>query len=120
MPTLESAETKAEKLCSVSSKYFIYVDWIHPTGKSADSLGSWWWDITRRLLELIQPSDYYPLLVFQAGSDEVDKKGIRVISKEFKTQGQLTDESRSANGVLLSSLSGRDEYWKEQEGPHQQ
>ncbi|KFV70255.1 hypothetical protein N307_10010, partial [Dryobates pubescens] len=48
-------------------------------------------NITRRLPKLILTSDYYPLLVIQAGSDEIDKKGTRVIKKEFTALGQLID-----------------------------
>lgn len=36
---------------------------------------------------------YYPLLVVQVGSDDVDKKGDKVIKKDFKALGQLVDET---------------------------
>lgn len=38
-------------------------------------LGAQLWDVTRRLHEPIQPSNYYPLLVFQGDCGDVDKKG---------------------------------------------
>ncbi|KFV65520.1 hypothetical protein N307_00492, partial [Dryobates pubescens] len=47
-------------------------------------------DIARRIPKLIHPSDYYPLLVIQAGRDEIDKKGTRAI-KEFRALGLLVD-----------------------------
>lgn len=34
---------------------------------------------------------YYPLLVVQVDSDDVDKKGARVIEKDFKALGLLVD-----------------------------
>lgn len=36
---------------------------------------------------------YYPLLVVQFGSDDVDKKGARVIKKDCKALGGLVDRT---------------------------
>ena len=38
-------------------------------------------DISRKLPGLIDPSDYYPLLIVQAGSDEVADRSLRAIKK---------------------------------------
>lgn len=46
-------------------------------------------DITRRLPELIEPSDYYPLLVVQVCSNEVDRKDTRAVLKDFMALGRL-------------------------------
>ncbi|KFP05974.1 hypothetical protein N300_12226, partial [Calypte anna] len=50
-------------------------------------------DISRRLPQLIQPSDYYPLLVVQAGSDDIAGRSTKVIKKDFKALGRLVDGS---------------------------
>jgi len=38
-------------------------------------------DISRKLPGLIHPSDYYPLLIVQTGSDEVADRSLRAIKK---------------------------------------
>ena len=42
-------------------------------------------DIARKLSRLVRPSDYYPLLLFHVGADEVAVSSPRV--KEFKALG---------------------------------
>ena len=44
-------------------------------------------DISRKPPGLIRPSDYYPLLIVQAGSDEVAEKSLRTIKKGFRRLG---------------------------------
>jgi len=44
-------------------------------------------DIARKLPRLVRPSDYYPLLLFHVGADEVAVSSPRVIKKEFKARG---------------------------------
>ncbi|KFV63962.1 hypothetical protein N307_13186, partial [Dryobates pubescens] len=81
-----------------------------PSHREVCSLpGVWVRDIARRIPKLIQPSDYCPLLVIQAGSEEIDKKGTRVIKKEFKDHGQLIDGAR-AQVVFCSVPSVAGEY----------
>jgi len=41
----------------------------------------------RKLPRLVRPSDYYPLLLFHMGADEVAVSSPRVIKKEFKALG---------------------------------
>ena len=48
-------------------------------------------DISRKLPGLICPSDYYPLLIVQAGSDEVAEKSLRTIKKDFRGLGWVVD-----------------------------
>ena len=48
-------------------------------------------DISRKLPGLIRPSDYYPLLVIQAGRDEVAEKSLRSIKKDFRGLGRVVD-----------------------------
>ncbi|RMB89236.1 hypothetical protein DUI87_34385 [Hirundo rustica rustica] len=46
-------------------------------------------NITERLPALIQPSDYYPLLIVQAGSDEIEKRSVKAIKRDFRALGQV-------------------------------
>ena len=59
-------------------------------------------DIARKLSRLVRPSDYYPLLLFHVGADEVAVSSPRVIKKEFKALGRLVKESGAQ--VIFSSL----------------
>jgi len=53
--------------------------------------GAWVRDISRKLPGLIRLSDYYPLLIIQAGSDEIAEKSLRSIKKDFRGLGQVVD-----------------------------
>jgi len=59
-------------------------------------------DITRKLPRLVQPSDYYPLLLFHVGGDEVAVRSPGVIKRDFRALGQLVRESGAP--VIFSSL----------------
>ncbi|XP_042671795.1 uncharacterized protein LOC122158835 [Centrocercus urophasianus] len=48
-------------------------------------------DISRKLPSLIRPSDYYPLLIVQAGSDEIPVRSQRIIKNDFRRLGKLVD-----------------------------
>ena len=50
-------------------------------------------DISRKLPGLIHPSDYYPLLIVQAGSDEVADRSLRAIKNDFRGLGRLVDNA---------------------------
>jgi len=54
------------------------------------------------LPRLVQPSDYYPLLLFHMGAGEVAVSSPKAIEKEFKALGQLVKESGAQ--VIFSSL----------------
>ena len=66
-------------------------------------------DISRRLPGLIRPSDYYPLLIIQAGSDEVAERSLRAIKKDFRGLGRVV-EGAGVQVVFSSipSVAGRD------------
>ncbi|KFP01907.1 hypothetical protein N300_09057, partial [Calypte anna] len=59
-------------------------------------------DISRRLPQLIRPSDYCPLLIVQAGSDDINGRSTRVIKKDFKALGRLVDGTGAQ--VVFASL----------------
>lgn len=50
-------------------------------------------DVKRMFLTLVQLSEYYPLLIFQVGSDEVSTKIAGTIEKDFRTFRQLVKGS---------------------------
>lgn len=60
------------------------------------------WNITERLSGLIQPSDYYPLLILQAGSDEIEKRSVKAIRKDFRVLGQVV--GRAGAQVVFCSV----------------
>jgi len=67
-------------------------------------------DITRKLPGLVRPSDYYPLLVVQVGSDEVRTKSVQEIKRDFRALGQQVKGSGAQ--VVFSSIpptAGKDE-----------
>lgn len=67
-------------------------------------------DVKRMLPSLVRPSDYYPLLLFQVGSDEVTRRSPRAMKKDFKTLGRLVKGSGAQ--VVFSSIppvAGNDE-----------
>ncbi|TRZ06778.1 hypothetical protein HGM15179_020329 [Zosterops borbonicus] len=61
------------------------------------------WDITERLPRLIEPSDYYSLLILQAGSDEIEKKSARAIKRDFRALGHLID--RAGPQIVFCSVT---------------
>ena len=48
-------------------------------------------DISGKLPGLIGPSGYHPLLIVQAGSDEVAEKSLRTTKKDFRGLGRVVD-----------------------------
>ncbi|RMC18188.1 hypothetical protein DUI87_05069 [Hirundo rustica rustica] len=58
-------------------------------------------NITERLPALIQPSDCYPLLILQAGSDEIEKRRVKAIKRDFRALGQVIDRA-GAQGEFCS------------------
>ena len=59
-------------------------------------------DISRKLPGLIRPSDYYPLLIIQAGRDEIAEKSLRSIKKDFRGLGRVVDGAGMQ--VVFSSI----------------
>ena len=84
--------------------------WPDPTRRETCSLP---WarvrDIAGRLPSLICPSVYYPLLIVQAGSEEVSKKSLKAIKDDFRGLGRVI-EGTGVRVVIASVLSvaGRD------------
>lgn len=66
-------------------------------------LPPWVKDITRKVPSLVQPSDYFPLLIFHVGGDDVATHSPRVIRKEFRALGWLVGES-GAQVIFYSIL----------------
>lgn len=65
-------------------------------------------DVKRKLPTLVQPSGFYPLLVFQLGSNEVPKKGRSSLTNLISSCGRVTplvDEGYSISGCSLPGLS---------------
>ena len=48
-------------------------------------------DVARKLPNLVRPSDYYPLLIVQAGSDDIDDRSLKAIKRDFRGLGRLVD-----------------------------
>lgn len=48
-------------------------------------------DIARKLPNLVRPSDYYPLLIVQAGSDDTEERSLKTIKWDFRGLGWLLD-----------------------------
>ena len=57
----------------------------------------------------MQASDYYPLLVFQVGRNEVAERSLRAVKRDFRALGQLRYEA-GAQVVfsLITSVAGKD------------
>lgn len=58
--------------------------------------------IAQKITHLVCPSDYYPLLDFNGGSDDMAKRSPRVIKREFLALGQLVEGSGAQ--VVFSSI----------------
>ncbi|PKU45858.1 hypothetical protein llap_3859 [Limosa lapponica baueri] len=59
-------------------------------------------DIQKNLPTLVRPSDYYPLLVFQVGGDEVATSSPRAMKRDFRALGRLVKGSGAQ--VVFSSI----------------
>ena len=59
-------------------------------------------DIKKKGTALVRPSDYYPLLVIQAGNDEVVERSLKSLKKDFKALGWLAEGSGAQ--VVFSSI----------------
>ena len=68
--------------------------WPDPTRREVCCLrGAWVRNISRKLPGLIHPSDYYPLLIVQAGSDEIAGRSLMVIKNDFSGLGRIVDNA---------------------------
>ena len=60
-------------------------------------------DIAKKVTRLVQPTDYYPLLVFQAGNHEVARGRLGAIQRDVRAFGRLGKGS-GAQAVFTSAL----------------
>ena len=51
--------------------------------------GAWVRDVARNITHLVKPSDYYPLLVFHIGNEQVGERSPQVIRRDFRALGRL-------------------------------
>ena len=75
-------------------------------------------DLKAKLPALVRPNDYYPLLVFQVGSDDITRRNPKAMKRDFRSLGKVIKGS-GAQTVFSSipSVGGRDE--KEYRGTQQ-
>ena len=59
-------------------------------------------DVAKKISGLVQPSDYYPLLVMQVGSDKIAERSPKAIKRDFRALGRLVE--RSGAQVVFSSI----------------
>jgi len=59
-------------------------------------------DVATKLPGLMQPSDYYPLLVMQVGGDELVERSPKAIKRDFRALGRLVEGSTAH--VVFSSI----------------
>ena len=59
-------------------------------------------DVARKLPSLVRPSDYYPLLIVQAGSEDIEKSSLKAIKRDFRGLGRLVEEAGVQ--VVFSSI----------------
>jgi len=50
-------------------------------------------DVARKLPGLVQPSDYYPLLVMQVGGDDIMDRSPKAIKRDFRAPERLAEGS---------------------------
>ena len=63
--------------------------------------GAWMRDVTRNITHLVKTSDYYPLLVFRIGNEEVGERSSQTIKRDFRALGRFLKES-GAQAVFSS------------------
>lgn len=72
-------------------------------------------DIARKVTHLVQPSDYYLLLIFQAGNDEVARRSPRAIKRDFRALGHLFKGSAAQvvfpSVLLIGGVSIDSQTW---------
>jgi len=59
-------------------------------------------DVAKELPGLVQPSDYYLLLVMQVGRDEIMERSPKAIKRDFRALGRLVEGSGVQ--VVFSSI----------------
>ena len=59
-------------------------------------------DVRKKLPSLVWPTDYYPLLLFQVGSDDLGRTSLRTLKKDFRALGRQVKGSGAQ--VVFSSI----------------
>ena len=59
-------------------------------------------DVRKKLPSLVRPTDYYPLLFFQVGSDDLGRTSLRTLKKDFRALGRQVKGSGAQ--VVFSSI----------------
>ena len=59
-------------------------------------------DVRKKLPSLVRPTDYYPLLLFQVGSDDLGRTSLRTLKKDFRALGRQVKGSGAQ--VVFSSI----------------
>ena len=94
-PRLKTASSKKERRVIVVGDSLLRgtegpICWPDPTRREVCCLpGARVRDISRKLPGLIDPSDYYPLLIVQSSSDEVADRSLRAIKNEDRKSTRL-------------------------------
>lgn len=94
-PHLQTASTRKDRWVIIVGESLLRgtegpICWPDPTSREVRCLPGVW-DMSRKLPSLIHPSDYYPLLIVQAGSNEVTDSSQRIIKNYFRRLGWLAD-----------------------------
>lgn len=120
-PHLKTSSTKKERRVMVIGDSLLRgtegpLCQLDPTCKEVCCLpGAWIHYITRKLPDLVRHSNYNPLVIIQAGSDEIAERSLKAIKRDFRGLGQLLD-GVGAQVVFSSipSVAGRDteQTWK--------
>jgi len=58
--------------------------------------------VRKKLPSLVRPTDYYPLLLFQVGSDDLGRTSLRTLKKDFRALGRQVKGSGAQ--VVFSSI----------------
>ena len=66
-------------------------------------------DISRELPSMIHPSDYYPLLIVQAGSGSYQEK-LEGYQKGLQETRMVSGQSGNTGGIFTYPFSGWQEY----------
>jgi len=72
-------------------------------------------------MRLVEPLDYYPVLLFHVGTKNVATRSPRSNKRDFRAMGRMLKDSGAQIGsVFLSSPSNEERYWKKQARPEHQ
>ena len=67
-------------------------------------------DIIRKIPRLVQSSNYYPLIIFHVGSEEVKWKSLKATKWESQAFRWLVYGCRSSGDILQNLFGSREKY----------